>query len=199
MPPTNEFTPNSVWADSAPAGVTEELTLPSGQTCAAVRMGMQGLLEAGILTEADSLTATVSNHMRKVKGANGKADGTELNEAAVLRDPNALRGLITMADKAIPHIVKSPKVVLHYETQKDGSTKTLTPLQRARIKQQSDQPLVVFTDQIGLDDKLFLFDWSVGGVAKATSFREESDSDVGSVVPEPSVSVSAKRPARRKR
>lgn len=199
MPPTDNFTPNSVWADTTPAGITEELTLPSGQTCAAVRMGMQGLLEAGILTEADSLTATVSAHTRKVKGAKGRPDGVELDEASMLRDPDALKGLITMADKALPHIVQSPRVVLHYKLQKDGSTKSLTPLERARIKQESDSPLVVFTDQIGLDDKLFLFDWSVGGVAKATPFREESDSDVGGVVAQSSVPVPTKRAARRKR
>lgn len=198
MPPS-DFTPNNVWADTAPAGVVEEVTTPSGQTCSAIRMGMEGLLEAGILTEADSLTATVANHTRKVKGAKGRADGVELDEQAVLRDPNALKGIITMADKALPTIVQSPRVILHYKVQKDGSTKALTPLERARIKQESSDPIVVFTDQIGLDDKLFLFDWAVGGLSKATSFREESDSDVGGVVDQPVVPVPTKRAARRKK
>lgn len=190
MPPTNDFTPNSVWAASSPLGVSEELVLPSGQTCLAVRLGMEGLLAAGILTEADSLTATVQQHTRKVKGGKGP-DHTALNEQSLLRDPTALRSIITLADKAMPAIVQSPSVLLHYTMNEDGSTRMLTQDER--------QPGQVYTDMIGLDDKMFLFDWAVGGLAAMTNFRQESTSDVGSMVSQSGNALPPKRTARSKR
>lgn len=190
MPPVNDFTPNSVWASSAPAGISEELTLPSGQTCLATRLGIEGLLSAGILTEADSLTATVTAHTRKVKGGKGP-DHTKLDEQSLLRDPTALKSIIGLADKALPIIVQSPSVMLHYVTDPDGSTRMLTAEER--------KPGQVYTDMVELGDKMFLFDWAVGGLVAMTNFRQDSGSDVGGVVNQPVNALSAKRPPRNRR
>lgn len=180
----SDFTPNAVWSSADPEGQTEELTLSSGQTCLAKRVTVTGLIESGILTQADSLTAVVDQYTRKVKGGKGIADGTPVIDSALLRDSATISAMIMMADRSLPAIVISPPVALHFKDVTVGKTtvtKALTPAERKDI--QDARPGVVFTDQIGLDDKMELFEWGVGGLKAFSSFRREPQADVGGVVP----------------
>jgi hypothetical protein len=190
MPSTNE--PNNVWASNVPAGEAEELVMPSGQTCRAVKIGMEGLLAAGILTEADSLTALVSRHTRKVRGAKGAADGQEIDTASMIRNPDALKTILMTCDKAIPLIVESPTVLCHFKTLDDGTTEKIPVNKRAK-------PPTVYTDQIDLEDKMFLFTWALGSVGAMEPFRDEPTPDVGGVVSKSVNKVPAKRSPRGKK
>jgi hypothetical protein len=164
---------NNVWASATPAGKTEEITLESGQTCLAVKMTIEGMIESGMVAEADALTAQVNKHTRKIKGAKGKADGVQLDDLALMKDPQGMRALITMMDKAIPQIVVSPVVRLHYTETTVGKTtvtKKLTDEEREAIL--AETPGIVFTDQIDFADKVELFNWAAGGLAAMLQFRQ---------------------------
>lgn len=160
MPPTKKNV-NNVWANTTPTtGEEEELTLPSGQTCSARKIGMEGLLQAGLINEADTLSGLVdSKHIRKVKGARGKPDGEVLNTESLVKDPKGMATLIEMTDKAIPLIVVSPVVKLN----KDENGRVI-PLS-------GREPGVVYTDQIGMIDKFELFAWAVGDMTHLNTFR----------------------------
>lgn len=161
------FTPNNVWSSTPASGVEEELTLPSGQTCRAKRMSIEDMIEAGFLTDVDALTAQVSRHARKVKGAKGKADGPEVDVASLMKDPRAVRDLISMVDRILPLIVVSPVINLHYTETTVGKTvvKTKIPV-GDRIEG------AAYTDQVGFEDKMHLFDWAAGGLGSMMKFRE---------------------------
>lgn len=189
MPPTtNDFTPNSVWASKAPnIGQEEELTLPSGQTCRARKIGMEGLMSAGLIGEADNLTSLVDQkHIRKVKGANGKTDGQELNAKSLVKDPKALGSLIEMADRALPLIVVSPRVALSKD-------------ENGVIPLEDRDPSLIYTDQIDMLDKFELFGWAMGDMAGLESFRgKQPTGHVAGVVNGQGVPGKTKRPARRR-
>lgn len=192
----SDFTPNNVWGNATPSVAEHELTTPSGQTCRARKMTVESMIETGLLADADSITALVSKHVRKVKGGNGRADGTQVDERAMLADPSAIKAIITLTDKVLPHVVVSPRVVLHYKETTVGKTtvsKALTPEERDEILQAA--PGTVFTDQIDLEDKMFLFDWAAGGLQAMTNFRGGSTPDVGGVVPRKRSKGKAKRTA----
>lgn len=175
MPSSNDFTPNTVWAEAPASGSEEEITTPTGQTCRAKRMSIENMIAAGLLTEADAITAQVSKHMRKVKGGKGKPDGQEMNLPGLMKDSQAITELITMLDKLMPFVVVSPEVKLHYSETTVGKTKVTKMLEeeeRAAIRQENPDKTIVFTDQIGLEDKMFLFDWSAGGLGTMLAFRE---------------------------
>jgi hypothetical protein len=165
--PSNEFAINNVWASQSPEGTEEEVTVPSGQTCRARRMSIQAMIEAGMLSEADALTAQVSKYTRKIRGAKGKADGSELDTRRLMQDPEAVKTLISMMDRAIPKIVVSPVVNLHYTEHTVGKT-TVTK----KIPIEDREPGAVYTDQLDFGDKMFLFDWAAGGLASMLTFRE---------------------------
>lgn len=183
MPSTNPdfaqasqpFAPNSVWADAIPIGTEEELTTPTGQTCRARKMSIEGMITAGILTDADALTSTVAKHSRKVKGAKNKADGTELDEMSLMKDPEAITTLVMLMDRALPHIVVSPVVKLHFTETTVGKTKVtkkISPEERAEIRENNPGQVIVFTDQIDFADKMWLFDWAAGGLGAMLTFRQ---------------------------
>lgn len=163
----SDFTPNNVWGTSAATDVEEELVTPSGQTCRAKKMSIERMIEAGILAEADALTATVTKYTRKVKGANKRPDGEVLDTAKLMTDPEAIKALISVMDKAVPHVVVSPTVRLHYTEQFVGKTK-VTKLIPAEDREQG----VIYTDQVGFEDKMFLFDWAAGGLGAMLQFRQ---------------------------
>lgn len=168
MPSTDNtsFSPNDVWGSSAPAGSEEEITLPSGQTCRARKMSIESMVETGMLAEADALTAQVTKYTRKVKGAKGKPDGVELDEQALVRDPKGLSAMISLMDRSLPHIVVSPVVRLHFTETKVGKTTV-----SKAIPVEDRQPGIVYTDQIGFEDKTDLFNWAAGGLGSMLSFR----------------------------
>lgn len=197
--PSENFTPNNVWGSTAPEGSEEELTLPSGQTCRAKKVTVTSMIEAGILNNADSLTAMVDQYTRKVKGGKGVADGTPIVDNKILGDSKALKMMIEMADRSLPEIVISPPVHLHFSEQVIGKTtvtKKLNDDQRAVIR--AATPGVIFTDQIDLEDKMELFEWGVGGLKAFSSFREGPTTDVGDVVPVVGPAKPTKRRSRAK-
>lgn len=164
--PSSEFVPTNVWASNSAAGQTEELILESGQTCLAKKMSIDGMIESGMLAEADALTAQMTKYTRKVKGGK-KADGVEIDEAALLRDSSGIQAMVALMDKALPHIVISPVVRLHYTETKVGKT-TVTKT----IPLDEREEGVIYTDQVDFADKAELFNWAAGGLAAMLQFRK---------------------------
>lgn len=188
MPPTNDFQPNNVWGSNSPTGASEELTLPSGQTCRARRVGMEGLIAAGVLSEFDSLSSIVgSKHIRKVRGAKSKADTEEINTAALMKDGKALGSMLAMVDKCLPIILESPAVACA-----NDESGNVIPLE-------DREPGRIYTDQIDMVDKFELFQWSVGTTSDLEPFRGPAATDVAGVVNGAGVQKPAKRAARGKR
>jgi hypothetical protein len=193
MPSTKH---NKVWGSNQSTKDTHELTTPSGQTCSARKMTPDRLLSEGILNQADGLTALVTQHMSK-----GQNPG-KLSDEAVLEllvsEGGGMDAVFDLADRALPLIVVDPPVRLHFETVTVGKTtvkKELTPEQRQAVA--AAVPDVVFTDQIDFEDKMWLFEWAMGGMTQAAAFRGKSGNAVANVAHGPVVQHKAKR-ARRK-
>jgi len=179
----SDFTPNNVWGTTSAGPQQEELTLPSGQNCLAQKVNLADMLAAGILSEVDSLTALVQRYTKKVK-AGSKAQAEPEIDSSILGDKKAVEAIFRLADKAMPFIVVSPPVACHFKEVTVGKTtvtKTLTDVERAELT--SKTVGLIFTDQIGVDDKFQLFNWGVGGLDALASFRQESSSNVGDVAP----------------
>lgn len=188
----------NVWASNQPTSGEEDLVLPSTQTCRARRVSIETLLEMGIVAEADTLTPLVQQYTKDIqRGGPSSPKETVIDEAAMMQDPETLKKIIFLADKSMPHIVISPRVALHFKETTVGKTtvtKAYTDAERAEIRE--TQPDIIFTDQIGLEDKMYLFEWALGGLAKMVTFRPGSQADVGSVGSGKRNKKSAKRGSR---
>jgi hypothetical protein len=166
-PNDSELVVNNVWGQTAPLNVSTTLTCPSGQVVKAQRMGIEGILSAGLLGDADSLTAYVGKkHLRQVKGGK-QADTEEVNLTSLMRDPEALKKIIFLIDRAMPLIVTDPEVLLHFEYLPDETTRMIPVEER--------EPGTIYTDMVSLEDKMFLFQFCTGGSGNLTRFRGELD------------------------
>jgi hypothetical protein len=180
MPPTNneELQVNNIWGTAAPLNVTTLLTCPSGQVVKAQRLGMEGIMSSGLLGDADSLTAYVGKrHLHKVRGGK-EADNDELNMSTLMRDPEALKRIVFLMDRAMPLIVVEPEVLLHLEyldrPAEDGATTRMIPPEERKDG-------AIYTDQVGFEDKMFLFQFCTGGSGNLERFRSELDATVESL------------------
>lgn len=186
----SDFNPNNVWGSNAALAGEEELTTPSGQTCRAKRFDITDLISAGVLDQADSLTALVQGHLTNV----GKGGAQEVDPMSLLQDPNALRSMMSLLDKSMPHIVVSPKVLTHFNEITVGKTKVQKPLNEdQRAEMLATFPGAIFTDQIDFNDRMWLFNWATGGLQAMATFRDGSPAAVAGVVHGGKAKAKAKR------
>jgi len=158
-------------------GKLEDLRCPSGQLCLIRRVGPQGLMEAGILENVDTLTAMIQKMITKSQGKKPQdrkrkgAQDNEITDADVvelLKRPEDLAEIMGVVNKAVIHCVVEPKLYNPPEDPKE------------RVEGQ------VYIDQVDLNDRMFIFNYVVGGTRDLETFREQSEASVGSVEAKPS-------------
>ena len=152
----------TVWGSQEGVHGPQDLELPSGQLVLARKPGVQQLMVEGVLHRMDNLTALVDKkHVRK-----GKAAASEsINVQSLIQDPEALANILHTVDRVLCAVVIRP------------------PIQMAPNDVTSRKNGVIYTDTVGIEDKMFLFNWALGGSKDIERFRRESSEVVGSVVP----------------
>lgn len=155
----------TTWGSNQAGGVPIDLEVPSGQLCLVRRPGVEGLLKAGVLHKLDTLTQIVDEeHLQRVhgKGKKGISSAKEAGEK-LLGDPRAIEEILYTIDKVICHTVLRPKV-------------KMAPNDATRRKEGQ-----IYTDMIDMEDKMFIFQFVIGGSRDLEQFRRELDESLGSL------------------
>ena len=138
----------------------EDLEVPSGQVCLVRRPGVQRLMEAGVLRDVDSLSAIVAaEHIKRVNGEDA------IDTESLAEDVTAIANVLHIVDRVVVHVVVKPEVVMtpnDTTSRKDG---------------------VIYADMIDIEDRMFIFNFAVGGTRSVEQFRAQSKPPVGSVEP----------------
>lgn len=187
----NKYAP-SVWATPK----FQDLEVPSGQLCQVRMSGIQQLIGAGVLDSADTLTSLVDEkHIKRTQAKsrapkNGatkpKVEGNTLKTAdgenvqvdtkSLLQDPEKLQRVFGLIDKVTEHMVVQPVVKRPVKKDDHGEEVDLPMDERDEN--------VIYTDMIELPDKMFIFQYAVGGDTDLESFRERFQSNVAGVAAE---------------
>ncbi len=150
-----------------------DLEMPSGQLAQVRRPGVQQLIALGILENADGLSAIVDQkHIKRVKGT-AQIDGKSL-----LKDPKNMLTIMQMVDKVTARMVVQPIV---REPFVDEPTGELGETKKRPIRDDERQDGVVYTDNIEFMDRMFIFQFAVGGSTDLAQFRERFASALGSL------------------
>lgn len=136
---------------------TIELELPSGNVCLAKRPGMEALLASGVFS--DSLMPIVHKSIEAAK--RGKVANVDIDEAEIMKNPKLMSEIMQAYDKVVPLVVVEPKVHLHLDS--NGNT----------IPDDERDDDTVYTDDVDLTDKVFIFQWASGGSPDLATFREQ--------------------------
>lgn len=140
----------------------QEVTLPSGETCLAKRPGPELFLTKGMLP--DSLTPIVQ---QAIQSGRGLPPATTKDLA---KDQESILDMLDAVDRVVAEIVVEPKVRYHKE---DGRS----------IPESDRDEDFLYTDDVDVNDKMFLFNFAVGGSTDLERFRRELESGVGDVLP----------------
>jgi hypothetical protein len=156
-----------------------DLEVPSGQLCQARLPGVQQLIAAGVIDSADTLTSLVDQkHIKRVQGkTSGKAPAKEIDTESLMKDPENLRKMFSLIDQVVCHMVVQPSVITCLRTveKEDGTTEDEVIPIPERVEGQ------VYSDMIDMLDKMFIFQYAVGGGTDLESFREQFGEAMGSV------------------
>lgn len=144
-------------------GQYEDVTFPSGQLALVRRPGLQGLLAAGVLHQMDTLTPLIQQHKDRATGKRAKELDEQKLMKDILGDEKKLEELMHLLDRITVHCVVKPEI----QMTPNDVTRRVTG--------------AIYADMVDLEDKLFLFNYAVGGSRDIARFRGESAALVGSL------------------
>jgi hypothetical protein len=173
---------NKYAATSWATEVTIDLECPSGQLAQVRRPGVPGLIKAGVLDSLDVLTGIVqTDHIERVKSGKDASISAE-DVAKLAQDKAKLLEALDLADKVVEYVVLQPSVLRPVVRDENGEP-VLDPVTRKEIPlpDKDRVPGQVYMDSVELMDKMFIFQFVVGGVRDLETFRAEFGETVGSL------------------
>ena len=147
------------------------LDLPSGNTCLVKRPGMPQLLSSGVLP--DTLTPIAEGAIKAAEaGQKMEAEGAiDAKFQEIMADPDEQAKMWDAMDKVAALVVVDPVVVYYKYTQDQEIPEgykvgdVIPDAERASFGE------VVWSDWVDFNDKLFIFQYVVGGSADVAQFR----------------------------
>lgn len=165
-PSNKNATPNPYAPTAWGADQYVDLECPSGQLCQVRRPGVEGLISAGLLKETDSLTSLVENkHVKRVKGEK------QVDVGKLMNDTDALTKVLKVVDKIVAYIVIQPSLRLPSITGPNGEELPMLDEDREQG--------VIYTDMVDLIDRMFIFQYAVGGSKDIEQFRKQLNESSG--------------------
>jgi hypothetical protein len=162
--------------------LSQDLVVPSGATCRARRAALEDMMAMGVLPQLDRLTALVDQkHIKRVNKGSAAItpEDEQLDVASLTKDPKSLMAVVTMADRIIEYSVLEPKLVRPVKRDDQGQPVTDAQGNDVPLPDEDRVPGTVYTDTVQMDDKMFLFNWTIGGSSDLDRFRAERDAAVG--------------------
>jgi hypothetical protein len=134
------------------SGGRTELTLPSGYTVEAKRIDIRILLKTG----------KIPNTLRPILDKAMQGEHVEVEDIAkkAIDDPKTMDEMFEFVDTVWLGTVLDPVVGVRPE------------------KKEDEDEDIVYTDEVSLDDKMFVVNWSMGGANDLERFREEQGAHV---------------------
>lgn len=154
--------------------VVDNVMLPSGVVAGLRRLGPTVILSSGSIP--DSLMSIVQEALKK--GGNSK-EAEEKLEKDLASDPSKIAEMVNSIDEIMPKVFAEPPVLLH-RRRVDAGDGTSAPLWEDIPDEQRD-PEQVYTDELELQDKLFVFKYVMGGGSELETFRQQPAAGVGNV------------------
>jgi len=162
MTDTNTPTSATEWKGRKAAG-THPLPLPSGNTALCRRPGIDTFMKMGLIP--NSLMSIIQSSIQKAQLGRAPTPEEMAKEMAKLaEDTTKLGDVDYLADKVLCFVCVQPKIELPPDNDADRDES------------------ILYADEVDMEDKMYVFQWAVGGTESLESFREESGQGVGSAL-----------------
>lgn len=151
----------------------EEVELPSGNVALIRRPGLPELMANNIFP--DSLTGIAQRAVDQGKsGKNPKLAELESEKAMrdVMGDPQKMADMMDVFDRATSMCVVEPKCVYYKDEQGNPRDSAAREVLAHELGYEAAED-VIWSDEVDLSDKLFIFQFVVGGTRDLERFRGE--------------------------
>lgn len=173
-----------------------DLQLPSENVARVKQISPQAFITSGLLPDP------LSNIVRKA--INSKQGLKPADMKKVSDDPEMLGAALELFDRVLAFVMVEPRVSMpptcecgvYYNV--DARHKDQSLPNYHEYNEQPRDPQVLYADQVAMDDKVFIFNWCLGGTRDLEKFRSEQQAVVESVSDGEDVQVPAKRSSRRR-
>lgn len=143
------------------------LHVPSGNKALVRNPGIKAFVSAGILP--NSLMPIVTEALER-----GQPPSMSAFQDKVKSDPAMLAEMLESMDKVTLHCVIEPQVhPMPTWDLTDHANDACTAEQVGQEAPQKKDPRRLYVDEVDLEDKLFIFQWAVGGTRDLERFREQ--------------------------
>lgn len=142
-----------------------DLTVPSGNVCRVrATTGMAMFMQQGMIP--NSLMPIIKEHMN---------DSRELQATTVdvLDNPELLENMMELADNVVMHVVVLPEIQPIPKAFVDGEERV--------VPQEHRDPAVLYVDEVDMNDKMFIFQWAMGGTKDVERFRKEQEASLADI------------------
>ena len=173
-------TPAAAWKGKVEIDGTD-LPLPSGNVARVKRLDPAALMASGMIP--DPLTGIVN---KMINSRQGKPPAKEMQE--MTKDPKKIQSAMMLFDRVAAHCVVLPGISMpptcvtckQYFNVDARHTDEGAPNYHKYQEGERD-PEVLYADQVDLQDKIFIFQWAMGGTTDLETFREEQRRTVESL------------------
>lgn len=177
--PTEVLTPTPVdqWAGAIQVEGTDIL-LPSGNVARVRQISPAAFLSSGLIP--NPLLSIIRKSIQEKQGMSPKA------MKAITEDNALLVSALELFDRVLAHVMVQPSVKMPPPCRQCGEYAN-KPQHDSGLKgyhqyNEGDREAgVLYADVVQMDDKMFIFQWAVGGTRDLETFRDEFQSRVGSV------------------
>lgn len=164
-----KVTSASEWRKSRIEG--EELELPSGHVCRVTRPGLPELLAQGLMPDMLSPIAADAVEAGQ-QGITLTQEDAQAKFAELMSKPGGMEQMFEATDRIAEHVVIEPELRYHRVRDNDTSPWRLLP------DGERDEE-VLYTDEVDFQDKMFIFQYVVGGSRDLVQFRRELTAALG--------------------
>lgn len=142
-----------------------ELTLPSGEVCLVKRPGLPQLIAANVMP--DMLSGIAEKAVEAGRGGISVSPEDSMEMVGeVLSKKGGVQEMLESFARVTAFCVIQPKVVFHKAETEEGSGLW------EDIPQEDRDPDTLYTDEVDLEDQMFIFNYVVGGSADLAEFRK---------------------------
>ena len=171
-----------------------ELLLPSENVALVRQMSPQAFLSSGMIP--DPLTAMITKAINSKRGLPPSA----INDLS--DDPKKLVEALLMVDRVVCHVVVQPTVEMPPVCVTCGEYANADQHEQPshpeyhKYQEGDRDPDVLYADELDMEDKMFIFQWCLGGVRDLETFRQQLSSGVAASPERKDVRSKAKRTPR---
>lgn len=189
-------TPAHAWKGKVEVEGTD-LALPSGNVARVKPLSPQAFLASGMIP--DPISAMIKKAIASKQGLPPSA----MKDLA--DDPKQLAAAMELFDRVLAYVTVEPRILMPPPCSECGEYAITDKHQQMQAEgfhpynEGEREPGVLYSDMVEMDDKVFVFQWVLGGTRDIERFRVEQRERMESVHDSPSLARPAKRTTRRKK